>query len=71
MDAEADQLCGEDANSKKRYYDRTLDMHVGALNLRIQKQDREILPAGCPQSSIPQKASVVIIEQRQINNSIR
>ena len=53
MDAEANRLCSEDANSKNRYYDCTHDMYVGALNLRIQKQDREILPAGCPRSTIP------------------
>lgn len=37
MDEEADQLCGEGANSRNGYRNRTLETCVGTLNLRIPK----------------------------------
>ena len=37
MDEEADQLCGDGANSRNGYRDRTLETCVGTLNLRIPK----------------------------------
>lgn len=37
MDEEADQLCGDGANSRNGYRNRTLETCVGTLNLRIPK----------------------------------
>lgn len=37
MDAEVDQLCGDGANSRNGYRNRTLETCVGTLNLRIPK----------------------------------
>lgn len=37
MDEEADQLCGDGANSRNGYRNRTLETCVGTLNLRIHK----------------------------------
>lgn len=37
MDEEADQLCGDGANSRNGYRDRGLETCVGTLNLRIPK----------------------------------
>ena len=37
MDEEADQLCGNGANSRNGYRNRTLETCVGTLNLRIPK----------------------------------
>lgn len=37
MDEEADQLCGDGANSRNGYRDRSLETCVGTLNLRIPK----------------------------------
>lgn len=37
MDEEADQLCGDGANSRNGYCNRTLETCVGTLNLRIPK----------------------------------
>ena len=37
MDEEADQLCGDGANSRNGYRNRTLETCVGTLNLRILK----------------------------------
>ena len=37
MDAEADQLCGDSANSRNGYRNRTLETCVGTLNLRMPK----------------------------------
>lgn len=37
LDEEADQLCGDGANSKNGYRNRTLETCVDTLNLRIPK----------------------------------
>ena len=37
MDAEADQLCGGGANSRKGYRERSLATYVGTLTMRIPK----------------------------------
>lgn len=37
MDEEADQLCGDGANNRNGYRDRSLETYVGTLNLRIPK----------------------------------
>lgn len=37
MDKEADQLCGDEANSRNGYRNCSLETCVGTLNLRIPK----------------------------------